>query len=387
MTTGAALSVVTPDASENCLGRALLIADLLASERRVQVVGIATRDDVWPPAKSWDVRVTSRRMRHAGEYPAVARWLRRQLAGSVVVVSKPRPTSLGLALVAGIAPGSMLLDIDDWEVGFRRPPRRTLSRAFRDLRDLVDPTSLNSYLPELALDRLAGAFPHRIVSNRWLEARFGGVILPHVRDTDVLDPSRVDRSAARRELAMGERVWVGFIGTIRPHKGVEDLVDALAMLDRPGLFLAGVDTADPFVDQLVEGARARLGDERVRVVGQFGFAELPRWASLPDILCVPSRDAPGAIGQIPAKLFDAMAMSKAVIASRVNDIEDALEGCGVVVEPGDVRGLSGAIGELAGDPARRRALGERARERAIERYSYRAARETLRRALLELEPL
>jgi glycosyltransferase involved in cell wall biosynthesis len=280
----------------------------------------------------------------------------------------------------------MLLDIDDWEVGFRRPVRTTLGRVWRDARDLFEPTSLNSYLPELALDRVAPRFPHRMVSNRWLEERFGGVILPHVRDTDLLDPARVDRASGRGALAMGERVWVGFIGTIRPHKGVEDLVAALALLDHPGLFLAGVDTTDSFVRELVEDARARLGEERVRIVGQFGFAELPRWASLPDILCVPSRDAPGAIGQIPAKLFDAMAMSKPVIASRVNDIEDALEGCGVVIEPGDVRALSNAIAELAGDEARRRDLGERARARAVERYSYRAARETLRRALAELRP-
>jgi glycosyltransferase involved in cell wall biosynthesis len=329
--------------------------------------------------------VIERRIQHAGQYASLARWLRRQVAGTSVLVSKPRPTSLGLALLAGIGPGSLLLDIDDWEVGFRRPERITLARAWRDARDLLDPTSLNSYLPELALDRLAPRFPHRLVSNRWLQARFGGAVLPHVRDTDVLDPARVDRAAGRRELEMGDRVWVGFIGTARAHKGVDDLVDALALLSEPGLFLAGMNPGDMFVAALVERARARLGPERVRVVGQFGFAELPRWSSLPDILCVPSRDEPGAIGQIPAKLFDAMAMAQPVVASRVNDIEDALEGCGVVVEPGDVKALSSAIAELSRDENRRRELGDKARARAVERFSYRAAQGTLRQALAALE--
>jgi glycosyltransferase involved in cell wall biosynthesis len=378
------LSVITPDASENCLGRALLLADLLSAEMPVQVVGIQTRERIWPAAESWSIPIRARAMRHFGQYAAAARWLRRQVAGGRVIVSKPRPTSLGLALAAGITPRQMLLDIDDWEVGFRRPLHKSVGRVWRDARDLLDPTSLNSYWAELVLDNATRFFPHRIVSNRWLEQRFGGVVLPHVRDTDVLDPSRIDSAELRQRLGMQGRIWVGFIGTARAHKGVDELVEAIARLEEPGLFLAGVDENDEYVRSLVLHAKRKLGEPRVRVVGQFGFSELPRWVGLPDIVCVPSRAEPGSVGQIPAKLFDAMAMGKPVIASRVNDMEQALDGAGMVVEPGDPAALARAIDELASAPKLRRELGERARARAIERYSYRAARETLRDALTKV---
>jgi glycosyltransferase involved in cell wall biosynthesis len=376
-----ALSVITPDVSDNCVGRALLLADLLAGERPVQVVGVRTRAGVWPAASSWNVPIRERPLRHAGQYPLAARWLRRTVAGTRVIVSKPRPTSLGLALMAGLRRDRIVVDIDDWEVGFRRQTRPSLARLLRDARELVHPTALNSYWAELGLDRIASWFPHRLVSNRWLEQRFGGALLPHVRDTDALDPAAVDSGALRRELRMDGRVWVGFIGTVRAHKGVDDLVGAVARLQEPGLFLAGVDESDGYVRELVARARRELGEHRLRVIGQFGFAELARWVGVPDIVAVPSRDEPGAIGQIPAKLFDAMAMAKPVVASRVNDIGEVLDGVGVVVEPGDSEVLARAIQTLADAPARRAELGRLARARAVECYSYRAARETLRKAL------
>jgi glycosyltransferase involved in cell wall biosynthesis len=341
--TEARLSVITPSVSDNCLGRALLLADLLSGELPAQVVGISTHDRIWPAASSWEIPVRKLAVRHAGTYPRAARWLRAQVAGTRVIVSKPRPTSLGLALMAGLRPDRIVLDVDDWEVGFRRPASASLGRIWRDARDLVDPTTLNSYWAEVALERFVARMPHRLVSNRWLEQRFGGAVLPHVRDTDRLDPARVEVAELRRELDMDGRLWVGFIGTARAHKGVDDLVAALARLREPGLLLAGVDRDDPYVRELVARAKQGLGEARLRVVGPFGFAELARWVNLPDIVCVPSRDEPGAVGQIPAKLFDAMAMGKPIIASRVNDIAHALGGTGIVVEPGDSAALAGAI--------------------------------------------
>jgi glycosyltransferase involved in cell wall biosynthesis len=380
------LSVITPDVSENCLGRALLLADLSAGQTPAQVVGIRTRDRIWPAAASWKIPVRELAVRHSGQYLRAARWLRAQVAGTRVIVSKPRATSLGLALLAGIRPDQILLDVDDWEVGFRRPGAASLGRLWRDARDLVDPTALNSYWAEVALDRLVPRLPHRLVSNRWLQQRFGGTVLPHVRDTDLLDPARVHGAPLRRELEMEGRIWVGFIGTARAHKGVEDLVAALARLREPGLFLAGVDQTDPYVRELVARAELELGEARVRVVGQFGFEELPSWVSLPEIVCVPSRAEPGAVGQIPAKLFDAMAMGKPVIASRVNDIAHVLDGAGIVVEPGDDLALSRAIAELADAPLQRAELGRLARARAVDCYSYRAGREILREALKVVRP-
>jgi glycosyltransferase involved in cell wall biosynthesis len=58
-------------------------------------------------------------------------------------------------------------------------------------------------------------------------------------------------------------------------------------------------------------------------------------------------------------------------------IPEVLEGCGLLVEPGDVAGLGAAIARLLDDPAEARALGEAGRRRAVERYSFASARRAL----------
>ena len=58
-------------------------------------------------------------------------------------------------------------------------------------------------------------------------------------------------------------------------------------------------------------------------------------------------------------------------------IPEILDGCGALVPAGDVPALSGAIARLVDRPDEARALGARARERAVERYSYAAARAEL----------
>jgi glycosyltransferase involved in cell wall biosynthesis len=107
------------------------------------------------------------------------------------------------------------------------------------------------------------------------------------------------------------------------------------------------------------------------------FEEIPAFLSAADVVAVPQRDTPDTVGQVPAKLFDAMALGRPVVSTRVSMIPEILEGCGLIVEPGDVAGLSATIGRLIDNPAEAQVLGTRARERCVERYSFDAARRAL----------
>jgi glycosyltransferase involved in cell wall biosynthesis len=382
---GAPFTVVCSDLSENCLGRAQVLAEVLARFGPVQIVGPQLGHAVWPPARSSQVPISGIPLTSSFGLFESQSWLRQQLLGSRVVVTKPRSTSLGLALAAGVAPDKMLLDIDDWELGFMEPAERGVARAGKLLArgvDLLAPRSLNSYWAIRAFDWGSRRFPLRVVSNSWLKQRFGGVIVPHVRDTDRLDPKRhADaRSAFRERAKFGPRPWVGFIGTIREHKGVEDLVAATAALqgdDAPGLLLAGVDFEHRFSKGVLEQARSSLPDERLRLIGAFDNSELPGWVAAVDVVCIPSRSTPGSWGQIPAKLFDAMAMARPVVAADVCDMGTILEGCGLTFPPGDVELLSQRLAELAQSPSQAQRLGAAARTRAVERYSVASAQQAL----------
>ena len=379
------ISVVCSDLSENCLGRAQVLAEVLAELGPVSIVGPQLSAAIWRPALSSPIPLRGVAMKSGFSYPKAAAWLRGELRGSKVVVSKPRATSFGLALMAGVSPAKMALDIDDWELGFKRTPggtAKTPSLLSRGI-ELLAPSSLNSYGGIHLLDELSKKVPRRIVSNSWLEERFGGVVVPHVRNTDALDPARfVEAIASRRQQqGMDGRSWVGFIGTIREHKGVEDLVAAVAMLSgpsAPGLLLAGVDFEHAFSKAILAQARQSLPEERLRIVGAFDGAELPSWVGAADIICIPSRDTPGGVGQIPAKLFDGMSMARPVVASNVNDMRSILEGCGATFPAGDVAALSAELARLSTDSGLSARLGQAARARAIAQFSVKSARLALR---------
>ena len=361
------VSVLAADLSDNATGRADLLARLLSARYEVEVVGPRFGAETWMPARGGAIAQRSLRV---GRYPGFARRIPELLAladGDVLLASKPRPTSFGLGLLARMRrPRPLVLDIDDWEVGFfsRSGVWGRVGRAL----NVANPNGLTwTWLAEKLVAR-ADAIT---VASRFLERRFGGTLLPHVRDTDAWDPARYDRGAARERLGVGADKVVMFLGTPRGHKGVDDLVEAVGTLGK-GVVLALVG-----VDPARSGTPRWSMASHVRVTGEIPFDDVPRYLVAADVVAVPQRDTTDTLGQVPAKLFDAMALGRPIVSTSVSMIPEILEGCGVVVPPGNVPALGAAIKRLLDDPAEAATLGRRARERCETRYSFRVARATL----------
>ena len=163
---------------------------------------------------------------------------------------------------------------------------------------------------------------------------------------------------------------VAFLGTLHPYKGVDDLVEALVGLGpaAPALLLVGIGD-DPDSRHTLESAKRRLNG-RVYCFGRQRFDRVPEFLSLADAAIVPQRQSRATRGQMPAKLFDAMALGVPTISTAVSDIPSVLEGAGWVVPPGSPGALRDAIRERFADPeeaARRAAV---ARKRCVERFSW-----------------
>jgi len=211
------------------------------------------------------------------------------------------------------------------------------------------------------------------VASRFLQEKFGGVLITHVRDTDAWKPGSADPAEGRRRLGLGGERLVMFLGTPRGYKGLEDLAAAVSSLGRPDVLLAVIG-ASPASS---EGREILRLCPRAKLLPWVPFEEIPVFLSAADVVAVPQRDTPDTLGQVPAKLFDAMALGRPVVSTRVSMIPEILDGCGLVVEPGHVAALAAAIGRLVDNPAEAQALGARGRERCVERYSFEAARRTL----------
>jgi glycosyltransferase involved in cell wall biosynthesis len=147
------------------------------------------------------------------------------------------------------------------------------------------------------------------------------------------------------------------------------------MMDRKDtkVLIIGANEGDPLISQLYSESRDVL-----KLVGPRPLSERPNWLAIADVIAIPQRKSVATVGQMPAKLFDAMAMSKPIVATDVSDIPSVLWDCGLVVPAGDVKALSQGISYMFEHPVEAAEMGRRARQKCIEHYSW----ETMERLLL-----
>ena len=115
----------------------------------------------------------------------------------------------------------------------------------------------------------------------------------------------------------------------------------------------------------------------VRLIEEVPFHRVPDYLAAADLVAIPQRASTDTAGQVPAKLFDAMAMARPIICTRVSMIPEILEGAGLLVEPGRVDELAEAMAYILDHPAEAQDLGRKARARAVQHYSFEAVRPSL----------
>ena len=160
------------------------------------------------------------------------------------------------------------------------------------------------------------------------------------------------------ELAAAEVPVVLIFGLLRPYKGIDVLLEAWrAVTADAELWIVGMPRMD--IDPL-----RRAADERVRFVPRFvSDPEIPAFFRRADLVVLPYRE----IDQ-SGVLYTALAFGKPMVLSAAGGFPEV--GAGRLVPPGDPDPLARALRELLEDPGERERLGEQARARAAERYSW-----------------
>lgn len=202
------------------------------------------------------------------------------------------------------------------------------------------------------------------------------VVNPNAVDPDFFHPG-CGGTQVREKLHLGhDDILVGFVGTFSFWHGVEMLQEAISRLmsDNPA-HLRFVLIGDGLLRESMR--RSLSGLERTGTVtftGSVPHEIVATYLDAADILVSPHIRMPDGsrfFGS-PTKLFEYMAMGKAIVASRLDQLADILEHdrTAWMVTPGSVEEFSQAILYLAGDPVKRTQLGTAARRVAIERHSW-----------------
>lgn len=161
------------------------------------------------------------------------------------------------------------------------------------------------------------------------------------------------------------RPVIGLVANLRPSKAPEVLVRAAKRVaaQRPDALF--VIAGDGEQRAMLETMRHELGlADHLWLLGQ--RADIPDLMRAFDLFCLTSDYGEGCSNAT----LEAMATGLPVITTDFGGASEVVdERIGLIVPVRDDAALAGAILRLLGDPARRQAMGEAARQRAVEQFS------------------
>jgi len=355
------ISILCFDLSSNAFGRAWLLAQTLSRAYDVEIIGASRKGGIWAPMSDSEIPVKEFMWDRYPKFSRIKKNILDAIDGDLILASKLMPTSFGIGLQKKYSSGKpLIVDIDDWELGFFYH-----SGFWGGVGRFLNFSNPNGLPYVWRMERLVGEADAVSVSNRFLQKKFGGKLLPHCRDTSVLDPQKFNPDEIKERIGLPDKKVVMFLGTPRPHKGIDDLLIALKQINIPGLRLViiGAENQQEFLKGVDQSIR-----DRVVVLSKIPFQNLPEFLSAADIVAIPQRQTSDSVGQIPARLFDAMSMAKPIIATRVSDIPEVLEDCGYLVDPSEPSQLADCIQYILSHPGEAIAKGYAARERCKQRY-------------------
>ncbi len=192
----------------------------------------------------------------------------------------------------------------------------------------------------------------------------GGVARGKIR----LIPSGVDPAAYENIPPPDGRrspTAVGTVAVLEERKGIRFLLEAAAELKRRGRSLRYRVAGDGAEKNRLQELARKLGvEEEIEFAGF--VADVPAFLATIDIFVLPSL-----YEGLGVAALEAMAAARPVVASAVGGLKDSVVPgeTGLLVPPGNAPGLADAIGSLAAEPGRMRAMGESGRARLRERFT------------------
>jgi glycosyltransferase involved in cell wall biosynthesis len=216
---------------------------------------------------------------------------------------------------------------------------------------------------QLAAQRLAYAFSHRVVANSTAamrRLRLEGIRSRRIRHI----PNGIDLDSFYPGAPTASLRRLVTVARLRPEKGHDTLIDAAAAITRavPGVTLTIVGEG-PMREQLTARVASRGLEDRVLFAGHTD--DVAATLRGHDVFVLPSRSE-----AFPNSVIEAMATGLPVVASDIGGIPELIEHGrnGLLVRPGDAGELARAVIELLRRQSFARALGRKARVDVLTRY-------------------
>jgi glycosyltransferase involved in cell wall biosynthesis len=370
------ISFLVPDIGAPTIGAALKLARAIEPEFQTEIIGpdfgagiCSLYRDAYPFTS-----VPAGRLYRLPDYFRERKRLEAAISGDIVVCVKAFASNLPVALrYAGKKGKKVVVYLDEWDGALWA--QKSFAEKVACVAKHAQHPMEDCYLP--ITERLIRHADTVWSTTTFLQKRFGGHVVYAGVDTDRFRPQPADRvREIRSRYELNHARVIVFGGVVRPHKGVEEILDALVRLANPNfkLFIPG-----PITDHLEHLLGIKNFAKHLVVAGTpihdasglnaYVHENMPLYLDAGDLVVLPARNTLLAKSQMPIKIFEAMAMAKPIIVTDVGDLPMIIQGCGRVVPPGRVEPLAEAIDHVLSHPKDAEAMGQVARERCIQLYS------------------
>jgi glycosyltransferase involved in cell wall biosynthesis len=207
-------------------------------------------------------------------------------------------------------------------------------------------------------------------SARWIGDSIG---LPEAKRVVIHHGIDVERFAAPPGPPPHPRPYLLSVSSIYRYKNFVRLIEAWRELagrlpQLPDLVIVG-DDLDPLYTEQMRAARAAAGGlaERIQLVGEVPYAEVPRWTAHARLCIFPSY-----LETFGHPLLEAMAAGVPLVAADIPVSREIAGDAARYADPHDTGALARAMEEVLGDDALRAELVSRGRER-VRRFSWDAS--------------
>ncbi len=201
-------------------------------------------------------------------------------------------------------------------------------------------------------------------------------------------PARFENAPVRWPREEGS-FTVGFVGSLKPWHGVSVLAEAFAEVWRREprsrcLVVGDGPEREPLTSALVR----TIPRERVRLTGTVSPDEVPGWLAAMDAAVAPYPSSDRFYFS-PLKVYEYMAASLPIVASRAGQLADLLEdGVDALLCPsGDVAALVDALDRLRRNPELARRLGQAAAEKVRRDHTWDAVARRIRSVARDAQTL
>lgn len=360
-----------------CLTRRGHTVDFLGRRVRSRDMGTVDEEPQWSAFHNrtfWKEPLPNRALANAAA-------LAREEAGvDVVWVNRAYPYTALLETVARTDLQRLAVDMEDWD-GFG---------GYASFARLYDPRGIMLTLSEGILPRRAGLVP---VVSRLLRERMLGlgvskeklVYIPNGFDEDSFNPSTSGK-VAREELGLDDSPVVMYTSTFWKFESSqhETAISAFHQIAQkiPDVKILVIGHGNLDLRQSVESAGLA---KNVVFTGYVPRRRIPELMAAADVGLHVISSHPYHIASSPMVVPEYMAMGKAIVAPPIGELVTMLgDGCGVLTKSSAPAELADKTVEVLHDEGLRGELGAKARERAVNGFSYRVLADRALPHLMEL---